>query len=194
MREKTDIIFVSGTSSLFAVEKYRKVLEQVVQRKNIETRFNQSLVAVSADTKEAIFRDTETGEESSISYDMIHVTPPMGPPAFISESSLADEKGWVDVDQYTLQHVRFPNVFALGDSSNLKSLIAGKPLTARYNGYTSCPLVTGYGKLVLAEFDYDKLPDETFPFNQAKERWSMWLLKKYLLPLLYWRGMLKGRV
>ncbi|HBL45375.1 MAG TPA: pyridine nucleotide-disulfide oxidoreductase, partial [Planctomycetaceae bacterium] len=77
---------------------------------------------------------------------------------------------------------------------NLKSLIAGKPLTATYNGYTSCPLVTGYGKLVLAEFDYDKNPDETFPINQAQERWSMWLLKKYLLPVLYWRGMLKGRV
>lgn len=214
VREKTKILFVSGTSSLFAVEKYRKVLEQVVQRKGIETRFNQSLVAISADTKEAIFRNTETGEETSVNYDMIHVTPPMGPPAFIAESPLADEKGWVDVDKYTLQHVRFSNVFALGDSSNLptsktaaairkqapvvtrnlKSLIAGKPLTARYNGYTSCPLVTGYGKLVLAEFDYDKLPDETFPFNQAKERWSMWLLKKYLLPVLYWKGMLKGRI
>ncbi|MCA9018841.1 MAG: NAD(P)/FAD-dependent oxidoreductase [Planctomycetaceae bacterium] len=214
VREKTKMIFVSGTSSLFAVEKYRKVLEQVAQRKNIETRFNQSLVAISADTKEAIFQDMETGEETSVSYDMIHVTPPMGPPEFIAHSPLADEKGWVDVDKHTLQHVRFSNVFALGDSSNLptsktaaairkqaptvsknlSSLIKGKPMTARYNGYTSCPLVTGYGKLVLAEFDYDKLPDETFPFNQAKERWSMWLLKKYLLPVLYWRGMLKGRV
>ncbi len=214
IRDQCRIIFISGTRSLFAVEKYRKVLEQVVKRKGIETRFNQSLVAISADTKEAIFRDLETGEESSVKYDMIHVTPPMGPPAFIAESSLADENGWVDVDKNTLQHVRFPNVFALGDSSNLptsktaaairkqaptvvqnlKSLIAGKPLTATYNGYTSCPLVTGYGKLVLAEFDYDKNPDETFPINQAQERWSMWLLKKYLLPVLYWRGMLKGRV
>lgn len=214
IRDQCRIIFISGTGSLFAVEKYRKVLEQVVKRKGIETRFNQSLVAISADTKEAIFRDLETGEESSVKYDMIHVTPPMGPPAFIAESSLADENGWVDVDKNTLQHVRFPNVFALGDSSNLptsktaaairkqsptvvqnlKSLIAGKPLTATYNGYTSCPLVTGYGKLVLAEFDYDKNPDETFPINQAQERWSMWLLKKYLLPVLYWRGMLKGRV
>ncbi|MAX36503.1 MAG: pyridine nucleotide-disulfide oxidoreductase [Gimesia sp.] len=214
IRDQCRIIFISGTGSLFAVEKYRKVLEQVVKRKGIETRFNQSLVAISADTKEAIFRDLETGEESSVKYDMIHVTPPMGPPTFIAESSLADENGWVDVNKNTLQHVRFPNVFALGDSSNLptsktaaairkqaptvvqnlKSLIAGKPLTATYNGYTSCPLVTGYGKLVLAEFDYDKNPDETFPINQAQERWSMWLLKKYLLPVLYWRGMLKGRV
>jgi len=213
VRDKSHVIFASGSSTIFAVEKYRTILEGVIKRKEIDARFNHSLVAVSADTKEAIFENSETGEEVSIHYDMIHVTPPMGPPAFIAQSPLADEKGWVDVDKYSLQHVRYPNVFALGDSSNLptsktaaairkqspalvknlQALIAGKPLTAKYNGYTSCPLVTGYGKLVLAEFDYEKQPDETFPFNQAKERWSMWLLKKYVLPLLYWKGMLKGR-
>ena len=47
--------------------------------------------------------------------------------------------------------------------------------------------------MILAEFDYDKNPRETFPFDQSKERWSMYLLKKYVLPLLYWKGMLKGR-
>ncbi|QDT43002.1 Sulfide dehydrogenase [flavocytochrome c] flavoprotein chain precursor [Gimesia alba] len=213
VRDKTHVIFASGSNTIFAVERYRNVLEGVIKRKEIDTRFNHSLVAISADTKEAIFRNTETGEEVSIHYDMIHVTPPMGPPEFIAKSPLADEKGWVDVDKYTLQHVRYSNVFALGDSSNLptsktaaairkqspvlvknlQSLIAGKPLTAKYDGYTSCPLVTGYGKLVLAEFDYDKNPAETFPFSQAKERWSMWLVKKYVLPVLYWKGMLKGR-
>ncbi|WP_339728242.1 FAD/NAD(P)-binding oxidoreductase [uncultured Gimesia sp.] len=213
VRDKSHVIFASGSSTIFAVERYRKVLEKVIERKEIDTRFNQSLVAICADTKEAIFRHTETGEEVSIHYDMIHVTPPMGPPAFIAKSPLADEKGWVDVDKHSLQHVRYSNVFALGDSSslptsktgaairkqspalvkNLQALMAGKPLTAKYDGYTSCPLVTGYGKLVLAEFDYDKNPAETFPFSQAKERWSMWLLKKYVLPVLYWKGMLKGR-
>lgn len=213
VRDKSHVIFASGSSTIFAVEKYRTILEGVIKRKEIDARFNHSLVAVSADTKEAIFENSETGEEVSIHYDMIHVTPPMGPPMFIAQSPLADENGWVDVDKHSLQHVRYPNVFALGDSSNLptsktaaairkqapalvknlQAFIAGKPLTAKYNGYTSCPLVTGYGKLVLAEFDYEKQPDETFPFNQAKERWSMWLLKKYVLPLLYWKGMLKGR-
>ncbi|MCA9015921.1 MAG: NAD(P)/FAD-dependent oxidoreductase [Planctomycetaceae bacterium] len=213
VREKTHVIFASGSSNIFAVEPYRSVLEGVIKRKEIDTRFNHSLVAICADTKEAIFRNTETGDDVSIHYDMIHVTPPMGPPDFIAKSPLADEKGWVEVDKHSLQHVRYPNVFALGDSSNLptsktgaairkqaptlvknlRALMAGKPLTEKYNGYTSCPLVTGYGKLVLAEFDYDKNPNETFPFNQAKERWSMWLLKKYVLPVLYWKGMLKGR-
>ena len=52
--------------------------------------------------------------------------------------------------------------------------------------------MAGYEKLILAEFDYDNKPIETFPFDQAKPRWSMWILKKYILPLLYWHKILKG--
>ncbi len=213
VRDKSRVIFAAAGSEIFAVEKYKQVLQGVVERKGIETMFRHNLVAVRPATREAVFRQLDTGEEVSVRYDMIHVTPPQGPPAFIARSPLADAEGWVDVDRYTLQHVRFPNVFALGDSSslptsktgaairkqapvlvrNLRALEAGRPLTARYDGYTSCPVVTGYGRMVLAEFDYDKQPAETFPFNQAKERWSMWLLKKYVLPVLYWKGMLKGR-
>jgi sulfide:quinone oxidoreductase len=70
----------------------------------------------------------------------------------------------------------------------------GKAFTGYYNGYSSCPLITGYGKLILAEFDYDNNPQETFPFNQAKERWSMFILKRYILPFLYWTQILKGKM
>ena len=77
--------------------------------------------------------------------------------------------------------------------ANLLAHRAGRPLPARYDGYTSCPIVTRRGRMMLAEFDYDGNPSESFPFNQAKERYSMWLLKRYALPLLYWHGMLKGR-
>lgn len=213
VRDKSRVIFASAESSIFAVEKYRRVLERVIKRKGIETMYRYNLIAVSPDTKEAVFENLETGDELALQYDMIHVTPPQGPPEFIASSPLADAGGWVDVDKYTLQHRRFDNVFALGDCANLptsktgaairkqapvvvnnlQALLAGDAPAARYSGYTSCPLVTGYGKLVLAEFDYDKQPEETFPFDQAKERYSMYLLKKYGLPLLYWQGMLKGR-
>jgi len=75
---------------------------------------------------------------------------------------------------------------------NLLSAIDGQPLSAAYNGYGSCPIVVGYGKLILAEFDYDNQPKETFPFDQSKPRWSMWIMKKYVLPWLYWHKILKG--
>ena len=126
----------------------------------------------------------------------------MSAPDFIKASPLVDESGWVDVDPYTLQHQKYPNIFGIGDVTNLPtsktgaairkqapvvvrnilSHLKGKPLTAKYDGYTSCPLVTGYRKLILAEFNYDNIPEETFPFNQAKERYSMYLMKKYFLP------------
>lgn len=213
VRDKTRVIFAAPGKAIFGVDKYRAVLEKVVERKGTETMFGHNLIGLSPETHQAFFENVDTGAEVAVHYDMIHVTPPQGPPDFIAKSPLANEAGWVDVDKYTLQHVRFPNVFGLGDSSslptsktgaairkqapvlvkNLRAFMAGKPLTAKYNGYTSCPVVTGYGSLVLAEFDYDGNPAESFPINQARERWSMWLLKKYGLPLLYWQGMLKGR-
>ena len=48
---------------------------------------------------------------------------------------------------------------------NILALIRGKAPHARYNGYTACPVVTDYGKVMLAEFDYENKPCETFPFD-----------------------------
>lgn len=214
VRDQCNVIFAAASPHIFAIEKYRKTLEQVVERKQIDCRFRHELIEIRSASKEAVFKHLDTNETVTIPYDMLHVTPPMSAPAFISSSPLADAQGWVEVDRDTLQHARFPNVFGIGDCSNLptsktgaairkqapvlvanlKAAMAGTPLSAKYKGYTSCPVVTGYGSLVLAEFDYDKNPDESFPIDQSKERWSMWLLKRYLLPLIYWHGMLKGRL
>lgn len=214
VRDKTNIIYGSALPNIFAIEPYKSTLERVVARKQIDCRFRHELIAIRSESKEADFKNLESQETVTIPFDMLHVTPPMGPPAFIANSPIADKQGWVDVDKETLRHVRFANVFALGDCSNLptsktgaairkqapvvvKNVLAamrGKPLPAKYDGYTSCPLVTGIGKLVLAEFNYKKEPDETFPVDQSKERWTMWILKRYLLPLFYWYGMLKGRM
>ncbi len=214
VRDKSKIIYASALPNIFAIERYKATLERVVARKQIECRFRHELIEIRPDAKEADFKNLDTQETVTIPYDLLHVTPPMGPPSFIANSPLADKHGWIDVDKDTLRHIRFANVFALGDCSNLptsktgaairkqapivvRNVLAamqGQPLTAKYDGYTSCPLVTGIGKLVLAEFNYKKEPDETFPVDQSKERWSMWILKRYLLPLFYWYGMLKGRM
>lgn len=213
VRGQSQVIFASALPSLFAIEPYRTTLEGVAARRQIDCRFRHELFEIRSESKEAVFQQLDTGERVTIPYDLLHVTPPMGPPALIASSPLADAHGWLDVDKATLRHVRFPNVFALGDCSslptsktgaairkqapvlvqNLLAAIHNRPLTAVYDGYTSCPVVTGIGRLVLAEFDYQKQPHETFPFDQSRERWSMWLLKRYLLPILYWHGMLKGR-
>lgn len=69
--------------------------------------------------------------------------------------------------------------------------MAGKPMTMFYDGYASCPLVTGYNKCILAEFDYNLQPLETFPVDQGKEFYFMFLLKKYFFPFIYWHLMLR---
>ncbi|NNF35269.1 MAG: NAD(P)/FAD-dependent oxidoreductase, partial [Saprospiraceae bacterium] len=213
VRNNIDIKFIKGGPGIFAVKKYADALTRVADRKNIDRIWNTDLMAIDAGKKEATFKHLETGEETVMKYDMIHVSPRMSAPDFIKSSPLAAESGWVDVNKHTTQHNKFNNVFALGDNSslptsktgaairkqapttvqNLLSLIAGKPMNASYDGYTSCPLVTGYGSLILAEFDYDKKPKESFPFDQSKERYSMYALKAFGLPKIYWHGMLRGR-
>ncbi len=214
VREKSRVIFASAQASIFSVEKYARALEKVVERKQIEAKFKLNLVEIKAENREAIFEKLDTGEEETIKYDLLHVTPPMTPPDVIKESKIAAENGWVDVDIHSLRHNRYHNVFALGDAANLPtsktaaairkqapvvvanilSCLANLEPEARYDGYTSCPLVTGYKNLILAEFDYALKPQETFPFDQSEERYSMYLFKKHVIPLLYWEGMLKGRV
>ncbi|MEC0080794.1 MULTISPECIES: FAD/NAD(P)-binding oxidoreductase [Paenibacillus] len=214
VRTKTNIIFASGNASIFAVPKYAAALDRVVERKGITTKYKMNLIEIRADKREAVFEHVDTKEQETMKYDMLHVVPPMSAPSFIQNSPLSGPGGWVEVDKHSLQHVRFENVFALGDCSNLPTSktgaairkqapvaarniinwLAGQPLDASYDGYTSCPLVTGYNRLILAEFDYQLTPRETFPFDQSKERYSMYVLKKDLLPKMYWHGMLKGRM
>ena len=212
VRSKSKVVFASGGTIIFGVKKYADTLSKIVQERNIATEFKHNLVEIDGPKQEAVFEHLDTKERVTMKFNMIHVTPPMSAPNFIKNSPLADSAGWVDVDKYTLKHLRYDNVYGIGDCTNLPTSRTGaairkqapvvvenllgamrnKPSDKQYHGYTSCPLITGYGKLVLAEFDYDNNPQETFPFNQAKERFSMYLLKKEMLPVIYWDGMLKG--
>ena len=152
-----------------------------------------------------------------IPYEIMHLAPPQSAPDFIKTSPLVNQDGWIDVDKYTLQHPRYSNIFSLGDvagTPNAKTgaavrkqapVVVNNILTLiksesdllnnpKYNGYSSCPIVTRYGKMLLAEFDYDNKAMPTFPFlDTSKELWSMWIMKKYMLPWIYWERMLKGK-
>lgn len=214
--KKVDIQYHSGGTRLFAVPDYEKTLLEVCKRADVKLNFFEKLVEIDGVNKQAKFVGFGEGNKDMeywVKFDMIHVTPPQSAPDFIKSSTLVNEAGWVEVDASTLQHKRYSNVFSLGDCaglptsktgaairkqapvlvSNLLSLIAGQSLSGSYNGYTSCPLLTGYGKLVLAEFDYKNQRQETFPFDQSKERWSMYILKRYILPWLYWNKILTGK-
>lgn len=216
VRQQTQINYCTATLKIFGVPLFVPALTKVVERKGIALKVLHNLKAIDASAKKAIFDVTQDDktEEVALPYDFIHVTPPMSAPDFIKSSPLAVEGpgGWVDVHKFTLQHNRYPNIFSLGDASslpnsktaaairrqapvvvhNLLAVMRKQQLEAQYNGYSCCPLITGYGKTIMAEFDYDGKAYPSFPLDPTQERASMWFLKRHVLPWVYWNRMLKG--
>jgi len=213
-RLNASVIYATATPGIFGVPTYAAPLRDVVKRKGIDARYNHVLTEVRPASQEAVFtvKENDSERQEVISYDLLHVTPPMAAPPVVATSPLANGAGFVEVDQFSLQHVRYPNVFSLGDVSgmpnsktaaavrgqapvlvaNLLALLDGQPLAAAYDGYSCCPLITGYGKTIMAEFNYKQEPTPSFPLDPTKERWSMWWVKRKLLPSLYWNRMLTG--
>jgi len=217
--EQIDVQFFNAGAVLFGVADYVPALMEYVKRYDIALNFGFNLSAIDGPSKRAIFRRTlENGSVESVTreFDMIHVVPPQKAPDFIRVSPLADKAGWVDVDQATLRHKTYSNVFALGDAANTpnaKTAAAARkqaPVVAHnvlaalgkvrgeaaYDGYGSCPLTVERGKIVLAEFLYGGKVAPTLPtwlIDGKRPSRLAWLLKERILPPLYWQGMLKGR-
>lgn len=213
VREKANVVFMNGKPTNFTAPAYGVTLRRICEERGIQINLEHDLAEIRPATKEAVFKKPD-GSELVMKYDLLHVTPPQSAPDFLKRSPLANADGWVEVDKHTLAHVRYPDVFALGDNSSLPTSKTGAAIrgqapvlvenlmarraervpAASYDGYTACPVVTGYGKLLMCEFDYSKNPKESFPFDQNQERYSMYALKVYALPRMYWHGMLRGRL
>ena len=204
--------------ALFGVADFVPPLMEYVKKYNAKLNFNSNLISVDGPAKKAIFavKDAD-GNVTQVekSFDMLHVVPPQGPQDCLKESPVSNADGFVDVDQFTLQHTRYPNIFGLGDccsSPNSKTAAAArkqivvvaenllaakhnKPLPTKYDGYGSCPLTVENGKIILAEFGFGGKLLPTFPslINPLKATRLAWILKKDVLPWLYWNAMLKGR-
>ncbi|MGM0434566.1 MAG: FAD-dependent oxidoreductase [Pseudomonadota bacterium] len=213
---ESNLQFYSGAGALFSVPDFVPHLQKVMDRYAIGVNLGHDLVAIDAERKVARFAAKDAnGEATEVEqpYDLLHVTPHQTSPDFVKQSPLANADGWVDVDRGTTQHNQYPNVFSLGDASSLptsktaaavrkqapvavKNLLArmdGQALSAQYDGYTSCPLVTAYGKVMLAEFMYDGVVTPTLPLSPFRESRFYWVVKKHLLPPFYWNQMLKGK-
>jgi len=172
--------------------------------------------------EERILKERWSDDELiAIPFDFLHIAPPSVAPDFIRKSDLTNKDGWVDVNIHSLQHKKYETVFALGDVAALPTAKTGAAIRKQvpvivdnimelrkgagiinydYDGYSSCPLVTGYNKMVLAEFNYNNefTPDSMLKWmlikDSSKEDIRLWWLKKYLLPFMYWNRMLKGKM
>ncbi len=215
--DKCKVDFFTHAPAIFGVPYFARALVKVAARYGIGVHYQQQLVAVNGNARTATFEfvgDQRKGEKESVPFDLLHVTPPQSPHDEIKSSPLANAAGWVEVNQATLQHTRFANVYSLGDvcsAPNSKTAAAvrkqapvvaaaiiaraaGEAPSRVYDGYASCPLTTGLDRTILAEFVYGGKVTPTLPLNPAKERWVGWWIKVTGLPLLYWHYMLKGFV
>jgi sulfide:quinone oxidoreductase len=214
-----DIAFYNAAGVLFGVKEYVPALMEYIGKYRAQLNFEHRLVRIDGDAKKAWF-ETTTGDgiktQVETGFDMIHVCPPQCAPDFVRESPLADAAGWVDVDQNTLRHKQFANIWSLGDAMNAPNaktaaaarmqapIVANNLLEdmglatgiAHYNGYGSCPLTVERGKIVLAEFGYGGKLLPSFPqwvINGQKPSRLAWILKEKILPPIYWKAMLKGK-
>jgi len=215
--KQCSIGFFTHAPAIFGVPYFARALVKVAARYGINVNYQQQLVAVNGNAKTATFEfvgDNRKSEKESVPFDLLHVTPPQSPHEEIKKSPLANAAGWVEVNQNTLQHVRFANVYSLGDvcstpnsktaaavrkqapvvANEIITAVAGKLVPGAYDGYASCPLTTAIGKVILAEFCYGGKVTPTLPLNPSKERWFGWWIKLTGLPLMYWHYMLKGYV
>ena len=214
-----EIHFCNAGGVLFGVKDYVPALQSYMDRYGANLDFFHNLVAIDGAARKATFEvrkpDTEP-ERVTMEFDMIHVCPPQCAPDFIRVSPLADAAGWVDVDQATLRHKTYDNIWSLGDvmnapnaktaaaariqapvvAENIVADIRGREPVAQYDGYGSCPLTVERGKIVLAEFGYGGVMKPSFPkflIDGTKPSRLAWLLKEKMLPPIYWKAMLKGR-
>ncbi|GAA1904072.1 NAD(P)/FAD-dependent oxidoreductase [Streptantibioticus ferralitis] len=210
------VVLVLPTPAMFGLPAFSAELARVAARYGIEVRLNSELTQVDADSRKAVIVNNADGSSESIGYDLLHTVPPQSAPNWIASGPLADPgnpNGYVQVDKHTLRHERYPDVFALGDAgstpnsktgaavrkqapvvvANLLATMAGREPAARYDGYASCPITTARDRMLLAEFDYTMRHTPSIPLiDTTRERRDMWYVKRYGLPLLYWRLMLRG--
>ncbi|XP_058821575.1 sulfide:quinone oxidoreductase, mitochondrial [Topomyia yanbarensis] len=213
-RQNATLIYNTSLPVLFGVKHYADALWKIVKNRNINVNLRTNLIEVLPGQNKAVFQNLDKPEEKiTTDYEFLHVTPPMSAPdALASCKNLVMDTGFVDVNKDTLQHSKFNNVFAIGDCSgspnsktaasvaaqsqvvykNMMSVINGHTPARIFDGYASCPLVTSYNTCIMAEFDYSLTPLETFPIDQSKERYTMYLMKKDLMPPLYWHLLLNG--
>lgn len=212
-----DIHLVLPTPGMFGVKEFSDVLVGVARRYGITVHLESEVTEVRPDVREAVVSDKKNDTSTTLPYTMMHLVPPQSAPDWIKKGPLADATnpaGYVEIDKHSMRHVRYPNIFALGDAGsspnsktgaairkqapvvahNLLEVMDGKEPSAKYEGYASCPLTTARRKMLLAEFDYSMKPAPSIPvINTIKERTDMWYLKRYGLPFLYWNLMLTGR-
>src|SRR5690606_1749053 len=189
-RSAVKLVYNAHNPTVFSVPPVHDRVTQMFAARDIAVNFSHVLKAIDPGAKRATYETPEG--VVTFDYDFIHVVPPMRAPDAVMNSPLPWQHGplatdgGVEAEKATLRHPRYANVFAVGDIAgvprgktaasvkwqvpvvvdNLVAETSGKEPLATYNGYTSCPMVTAYGKAMLIEFDYNGNLTPSFPRSE----------------------------
>ncbi|MCB6177272.1 NAD(P)/FAD-dependent oxidoreductase [Rhodobacter sp. Har01] len=224
---KYEIHFAAPQPVLFSVPIVAEKVRMLFGERGVTTHLQHKLMSIDPGKKSAQFEKTEVDAATKaevkstveLPYDYLHVIPPQRAPEVIRQSGLSwadkwTDQGWVECDMKTLRHLRYPEIFALGDvagvpkgktaasvkwmvpvvEDHLVAAIEGREGTEVYDGYTSCPMITRVGKAMLVEFDYNNNLVPSFPglIAPLEELWISWLMKEVALKATY-NAMLRGK-
>ena len=211
------VVMVQPYPTVFGVPGVDEELNRKIAEYGIELRLNSELVSVDASAQNALIRNNATGLAEELHYDVLNAVPPQSAPDWLKATELpapGDPGGFVDVDPQTLRHVRFPNIWSLGDAAattnsksggalrkqtkvlakNLVAAREGKPLTEKYDGYSVCPFTVARSSVVFAEFDDQYRPMPSIPKVPTwKASRASWVVDRDIFPKVYWNLILKGR-
>lgn len=213
------VVMVVPDPTVFGIPEIDRELERKIDEYGIELR-----CATEVRSVDGARRTVEIGPVGGdgggdhLHYDVLNAVPPQSAPDWLKATPLpaeGDSGGFVEVDPETLRHVRFPNVWSLGDAAatrnsksggalrkqskvlanNLAAVLDGREPRARYDGYTVCPFTVSRSTVVFAEFDdrYHLKPTVPFWRTLSRERRLSWLFDRRILPWVYWHMILKGR-
>lgn len=214
LRDKVELAFATPLEGAFTKPRASALLGDMLKRRGIEVIPDFGASAVDGERRVLKAFD---GRETS--YDLLVSVPLHGGAEVISRSGLGDGGGWVPTHKHTLQSLKFPDIFVLGDATdlpaskagavahfqadvlltNLRLAIAGRAPEPAFDGHANCFIESGNGKAMLIDFNYETEPlpgrfplPGIGPFSLLEEsEMNHW--GKLAFKYVYWNVLLAGQ-
>ncbi len=213
IREKVELTYVTPLDGAFTKPVASERLAGLLADKRIELVTEFAVGQVDGEQRKLVSWD-----EREVPFDLLVTVPLHGGSPFVERSEgLGDDLGFVPTNPQTLQSLAKPNVFAIGDATNVPiskagsvthfeaealegnvvRFLEGKEPSAAYDGHANCFIETGFGKALLIDFNYENEPvPGHFPMALGlpllKES-RLNHLGKLMFQWLYWHVLLPGR-
>ena len=212
LRNKTELVYVTPLSSAFTKPIASKVLGHLLHEKQINVVTDFNVANIDNDRHKLVSWD-----DKEVDYDLLVTVPTNMGDAAIERSCLGDELNFVPTNRHTLQSKQHPNMFVIGDATDLTAskagsvahfqsevlaeniihYIKGEPLEPQFDGHANCFIESGYHKAFLLDFNYDLQPVPgkyplpfIGPFSLLRET-RLTHLGKLAFKWIYWNLLLK---